>query len=617
MRFKFLIIIIIFNYLVSFNSTVFYQKHPDAINYNGMVVSSNEYASQIGVDILKNGGNAIDAAIAVNFALSVVFPQAGNIGGGGFMVIRTADGEFESIDFREKAPIKSNKNMFLDDSLNVIPNLSTSTGLSSGVPGTVAGMWLAYEKYGTKKWSDLVKPAILLAKNGFNLDPFNVKFLNSDRYSNFLGIDSESKKIFTKENSNFKINENFIQKDLSKTLQRIAIYGAKEFYEGETAINIVKTMKRTGGIISLDDLKNYQAISRKPIEFKYKDYKIYTMPPPSSGGIALAGILNQLELLDLNEIPFHSANQIHLLAEIEKRVYSDRAHYLGDMDFNNIPMETLISKEYAQKRFEEINFNKSTNSQDVSFGNLNYNSADPFNGDIELIKKFQRRNNLIVDGIWGKNSKKKWFEIQKNRESNETTHFSIVDKFGNAVSLTTTLNRRYGNGIIVDDSGFFLNNQMDDFSIKPGHPNTWGLVGNEANSIEPNKRMLSSMTPTIIENNEGNLFMVLGSPGGSTIITTIAQIITNVIDYGMNIQDAVDAQRFHHQWLPDIIDIEPYGFSKETTDKLIKLGHNLRYRSSIGEANCIMIDYSDNELETSKIIYGASDKRRDASAKGH
>jgi len=254
MRFKFLIIIIIFNYLVSFNSTVFYQKHPDAINYNGMVVSSNEYASQIGVDILKNGGNAIDAAIAVNFALSVVFPQAGNIGGGGFMVIRTADGEFESIDFREKAPIKSNKNMFLDDSLNVIPNLSTSTGLSSGVPGTVAGMWLAYEKYGTKKWSDLVKPAILLAKNGFNLDPFNVKFLNSDRYSNFLGIDSESKKIFTKENSNFKINENFIQKDLSKTLQRIATYGAKEFYEGETAINIVKTMKRTGGIISLDDL---------------------------------------------------------------------------------------------------------------------------------------------------------------------------------------------------------------------------------------------------------------------------------------------------------------------------------------------------------------------------
>tara|TARA_B100002051_G_C16745441_1_gene647313 strand:- start:1587 stop:3440 length:1854 start_codon:yes stop_codon:yes gene_type:complete len=617
MRFKFFVNIIIINCLLSLNSTLFYQKHPDAINYNGMVVSSNEYASQIGVDILKNGGNAIDAAIAVNFALSVVFPQAGNIGGGGFMVIRTEDGLVETIDFREKAPSKSNKNMFLDDSLNVIPNLSISTGLSSGVPGTVAGMWLAHQKYGTKKWSDLIKPAIILAKNGFRLDPFNVKFLNSERYSKFLANDIESKKIFTKENSDFKINEIFVQKDLSKTLQRIAIYGAREFYEGKTASNIINTMKRTGGIISLDDLKSYQAISRKPIEFKYKDYKIYTMPPPSSGGIALAGILNQLELINLDEIPFHSANQIHLLTEIEKRVYSDRAHYLGDMDFNNIPIENLISKKYAKKRFEEIDFNKSTSSLDISRGDFNYNSVDPFNGDIDLIKKFQRRNNLIVDGIWGNESKKKWFEIQKNKESNETTHFSIVDQFGNAVSLTTTLNRRYGNGIVVDDSGFFLNNQMDDFSIKPGHPNTWGLIGNEANSIEPNKRMLSSMTPTIIENKDGDLFMVLGSPGGSTIITTIAQITTNVIDYNMSIQDAVDAQRFHHQWLPDFIDVEPYGFSKETIDKLIKLGHNLRYRASIGEANCIMIDYIDNEIETSKIIYGASDKRRDASAKGY
>ena len=617
MRFNFFVTTIIINCLFSLNSTLFYQKHPDAINYNGMVVSSNEYASQIGVDILKNGGNAIDAAIAVNFALSVVFPQAGNIGGGGFMVIRTEDGLVETIDFREKAPINSNKNMFLDDSLNVIPNLSISTGLSSGVPGTVAGMWLAHQKDGTKKWSDLIKPSIFLAKNGFKLDPFNVKFLNSDRYSNFLSLDSESKKIFTKENDIFKINENFIQKDLSKTLQRIAIYGAKEFYEGETATNIVNTMNRTGGIISFEDLKNYQAISRKPIEFKYKDYKIYTMPPPSSGGIALASILNQLELLNLDEIPFHSANQIHSLAEIEKRVYSDRAHYLGDMDFNNIPIETLVSKEYAQKRFEEIDFSKSTNSLDITHGDLNFTSSDPFSGNIKLIKKFQKRHNLTVDGIWGKESKKKWFEIQKSNESTETTHFSIVDQFGNAVSLTTTLNRRYGNGIIVDKSGFFLNNQMDDFSIKPGHPNSWGLVGNEANSIEPNKRMLSSMTPTIIENKDGNLFMVLGSPGGSTIITTIAQIATNVIDYGMNIQDAVDAQRFHHQWLPDVIDIEPYGFSKETTDKLIELGHKLRYRASIGEANCIMVDYINTELKTSKILYGASDKRRDASAKGY
>ena len=616
MIYNFIIFLVFTNISFALERTQFYHKHPDAINYNGMVVSSNEYASKIGVNILEKGGNAIDAAIAVSFALSVVYPQAGNIGGGGFMIVRDKNGKINTIDFRETAPSSSSKNMFLDDSLNVIPNASISSGLSSGVPGTVAGMWLAHQKYGFLPWSELLKPSIKLAKNGFKLDPFNVKFLNSDRYSNYLSIDSETKEIFTKQESIYRIGENFIQEDLAKTLQRISYYGANEFYEGLTSQKIVETMKRTGGIITLDDLKNYRPIEREPIIFDYKGYKIYTMPPPSSGGIALASILKQFELLDIEKIPFHSVEHIHILTEIEKRVYADRAHFLGDSDFNDIPIENLLSDKYSQKRFDEIDFNYSTPSDNIFHGNFNA-SNDPFNGDIDLIKKFQKRNNLVVDGIWGKKSQQKWNSIRKDRESTETTHFSITDSYGNAVSVTTTLNRRYGNGIVVNDSGFLLNNQMDDFSIKPGHPNTWGLIGNEANSIEPNKRMLSSMTPTIVEDLNGDLFLVLGSPGGSTIITTVAQIISNVIDYKMNIKDAVESYRFHHQWIPDFIDIEPYGFSSETINQLSTRGHKIRYRQSIGEANCIMVDNIYNENGHSAIFYGASDSRRDASAKGY
>ena len=561
-------VLIVFNLLLS--------KFPDATNYNGMVVSSNKYASDIGVQVLKDGGNAIDAAIAVSFALAVVHPGAGNIGGGGFMVIRTADGEVRTIDFREKAPSLASQDMFLDDSLNVIPDKSWSTALASGVPGSVSGMWLAHEKYGTKPWYSLIKPSVQLAKHGFDLDALNCSYLNSDKYSSFLSKDIEAKAIFTKK-SNYRIGEKFIQSDLANTLKRISYYGAKEFYEGETSKNIIKCMNRTGGIITADDLKNYRAVERNPIEFEYKGYKIYTMPPPSSGGIALAGILNQLENIDLSLIPYQSSDYIHYIVEAEKRVYSDRAFFLGDSDFNDIPIDILISDDYSQQRWSTVDSIIATPSSEISYGDIEY----------------------------------------YNNESEETTHYSVVDKWGNAVSVTTTINGWFGNGIVVDDSGFLLNNEMDDFSSKPGHPNKYGLVGNKANAIEPNKRMLSSMTPTIVENSNGSLFLVLGSPGGSTIITTVAQIFLNIVEKNMNIKDAVEKGRFHHQWLPDAISFEYQNFSNETLSDLESRGHSYYFRRSIGEANCIMVDYIYNENDTTSVYYGASDSRRDASAEGY
>ena len=556
-------------------------KFPDAIGYNGVVVSSNEYASRIGLEILKKGGNAIDAAIAVSFALAVVHPGAGNIGGGGFMVVRTKDGEVNTIDFRETAPSKAFKNMFLDDSLNVIPGKSWSTALASGVPGSVAGMWLAHQKYGTSSWQDLLRPSILLAQYGFELDPLNSSYLNSEKYKTFLSNDQEAKRIFTKD-GDYKVGELFIQTDLANTLRRIAFSGKEGFYNGETAKNIIKCMTRTGGIISLEDLSNYEAKERKPIIFKYKDHTIYSMPPPSSGGVALAGILNQLENIDFSQTPYHSADYIHYLVEAERNVYADRATFLGDSDFNDIPINNLISDVYSQQRWLEVDLKNARPSSSVSHGNLS--------------------------------------ELTNYVEPEETTHYSIVDKWGNAVSVTTTINGWFGNGIVVDESGFLLNNEMDDFSSKPGVPNKYGLIGNEFNSIEPNKRMLSSMSPTIVENPEGKLFLILGSPGGSTIITTVAQIILNIIEYGMNIKDAVEQPRFHHQWLPDFVYFEPFGFSVETLNALEKRGHTTTFRRSIGEANCIKIDYLEDlgKVNYRNSIYsGAADSRRGASAVGY
>ena len=549
-----LIFIIILSYsLASF---------PDAIGKNGAVSSSSTYATQVGIDVLKDGGNAIDAAVAVGFALSVTFPNAGNLGGGGFMVIRTADGEFTTIDFREVAPQMAHRDMYLDEAGDVIPNMSLYTTHAAGVPGTVAGLGYAHEKYGTKSWNYLLRPAIKLASSGFELSFRDALYLNGSR--SFFLKDQQAAKIFASRDQ-YTVGDLFIQRDLGKTLRRISIAGADEFYKGITANMIEDCMDRTGGIITKEDLKKYKPIEREPIQFNYKGLEFYSMPPASSGGICLAVILNQLETISFEDVGYHSAEHIQPFVEAERRAYADRAEYLGDTDFVSVPVSTLISDSYAQNRFSDYNPDKIIPSSEMGPG-----------------------------------------DIVNFHESDETTHYSVVDKWGNAVSVTVTLNGKYGNGIVVDGAGFLLNNEMDDFSIKPGHPNKYGLVGKEANAVAPSKRMLSSMTPTMVQTGDGQLRLVLGSPGGSTIITTVAQIAVNVIDYGMNIQDAVDAPRFHHQWLPDVVFYEKNGFSKETLDKLSEKGYQLVERLSIGEANCIQVGNG--------IIFATADRRRGASA---
>jgi len=543
-------------------------RNPDAVGRNGMVVSSHKLASLAGVEILKNGGNAIDAAIATGFALSVVHPGAGNIGGGGFMVIRLSDGTVTTIDFREVAPSGACRDMFLDDSMNVIEGKSWQTSWASGVPGSVAGFGMAHEKYGSAKWKTLVQPAVQLAKNGFPLDFQNMSYLNHPYYEGYLSNDLEAEKIFIKDEA-FEIHENFIQKDLGKTLQRIASSGWQEFYTGKTASMIEKCMQRTDGLITREDLKNYKPVERNPITFFYRDYEVHSMPPASSGGVAIAGILNQLENIQLDSLDYHGAQHIHFVSEAERRIYADRAEFMGDMDFVPVPIDALISDDYANSRWQSVDSLTASLSADIAHGDI------PFS----------------------------------YRESEETTHYSVVDKWENAVSVTTTINGWFGNGIVVDGAGFLLNNEMNDFSSKPGVPNAYGLVGNTANAIEPGKRMLSSMSPTIVETPAGELFLVVGSPGGSTIITTTAQIIMNVVDFGMDIEDAVETQRFHHQWLPDMIQLEERGFTSETVQALESRGHSIKYRSSIGEANCIQVEEG--------LIYGSADSRRSSSAVGY
>ena len=557
---KFISLLFIISYSFSFEVA-------DAIGANGAVSTSKLDASSIGLEILKNGGNAIDAAVGVAFALSVVHPSAGNLGGGGFMIIRLANGSVTTIDFREKAPKLATRDMFLDDNNNVIPGKSKYTSWASGVPGTVYGLGLAHEKYGTIAWETLIYPSVNLAKYGFSLDYHNVKLLNSERYKSFLSFDPISKNIFTKKDSSvFEIDENFIQEDLSNTLLRIAKYGYMEFYKGITADYIVSCMERVGGLITHEDLIEYRAIEREPIAFDYKGYKIYSMPLPSSGGITLANILNQVEYMNFDNLDPNSSKYIHLLVEAEKRAYADRAEFLGDSDYINTPTKELISKEYALERYSSIIHRKAVPSKRINPG-----------------------------------------AIEINDESEETTHFSIVDTYGNAVSLTTTINGWFGNGITVDDAGFLLNNEMDDFSAKPGHPNLYGLIGNEANSISPGKRMLSSMTPTIVEGVDGSLFLVLGSPGGSTIITSVAQILINIIEFNMTLKEAVEKKRFHHQWLPDVIYTENYTFSKDVIKRLRRYGHDIKIRSSIGQANCI-------QFGLDGLKHAVSDSRRGGTA---
>lgn len=541
----------------------------DVSGTSGMVVSASKYASQVGIDILKSGGNAVDAAVAIGFALAVTYPQAGNLGGGGFMVIKIKD-TVTAIDYREKAPAGSTRNMFLNEKGEFLPDKSQVGHLSAGVPGSVAGMLYALEKYGTKKREEIIAPAIKLAEDGFEMEQELASSLNGE-YELFKQFPS-TKKVFTKNGLNYTGGELFIQKDLANTLKLISIHGRDGFYSGVTAELIVKEMQRGGGIITSEDLKNYNPVERIPIHINYKGYDVYSMSPPSSGGIALAQLLNMAEYEQIpdrndvyNGIKDHS-NYLHNIIESMKRVYADRSEHLGDPDFWKVPVNELISKDYAKKRRNEIS-NNSTPSGEIKPG-------------------------VFIN------------------ESDQTTHYSVIDKDGNMVSVTTTLNNTYGSGVVVDGAGFLLNDEMDDFASKPGEPNMFGLVGNEANAIEPGKRMLSSMTPTIILK-DGSPFMVVGSPGGGRIITSVFTTIINVIDFKMPLDSAIDKPRFHHQWLPEYLQYEAGAIDDEVLAKLQEKGHQVKQISDYGRVEAILVDWKNHTY------YGHSDRRGYGAAIGY
>ena len=538
-----------------------YPQTKQVLADQAMVVTAHPLATEVGLSIMKNGGNAIDAAIAVQFALAVVYPRAGNIGGGGFMVYRGNDGEISSLDFREKAPKLAHSDMYLDENGNVIDGLSQDTHLAVGVPGVVDGMVKAHQRYGKLPFADLVAPAVRLAEEGILLTAAETETLNK--------YQEEIAEINTQENSfigSFSKGQLFKQPDLAETLRRIMEKGEAGFYEGKTAELFVAEMTRGKGIISLDDLKSYDAVWRVPFKEPYKDYTIISMPPPSSGGIVLCQLLNTIESYPVQEYGFQSKEYIHLVTEAERRAYADRATHLGDSDFWFVPRDSLISEAYLAERMKDFNPNKATSSDSIQAGS---------------------------------------FPIP---ESEETTHFSIVDTEGNAVSITTTLNLNYGSKIVVGGAGFFLNNEMDDFSARPGVPNFFGLVGNEGNSIQPEKRMLSSMTPTIILKGD-DLYMVVGTPGGSTIITSVFQTFVNVAEFGMPLKDAVHSKRFHSQWLPDKIFIEENTLDSTVIQSLEEMGHVVEERSPIGRVEAILV-LPDGRLE------GVADNRGDDSAGG-
>ena len=509
---------------------------------NAMVVSGHPVASQVGLEIIKKGGNAVDAAIAVQFALAVVLPRAGNIGGGGFMVYRSTLGETYSLDFREAAPGKATRDMYIGEKGLVMEGLSTRGHLASGVPGVVDGMIKAYEQFGSLEWSELIEPSVKLAREGHKLTKKEAGGLNNNQ-EDFIKYNSVEPSAVLKDE--WAEGDVIIHEDLANTLSRIKDNGREGFYSGETARLIVAEMERGKGWITLEDLENYSAKWREPIIGEYREYKVISMGPPSSGGIALIQLLNNMESHDLATMKFHSAPTIHLMVESERRVYADRAAHLGDPDYYDVPITMLADLEYNQYRMSDFDPTKATLSDDIREGTT-------------------------------------------MSESEETTHFSIIDTEGNAVSITTTINGGYGSKVFVSGAGFLLNNEMDDFSIKPGHPNMFGLVGGEANAIEPQKRMLSSMTPTIIEKND-KLFMVVGTPGGATIITSVFQTIVNVIDFNMGMQEAVNAQRFHHQWKPDRIIYERNGIDSLVIEELTSMGHSFYGRRGIGRVDAILV----------------------------
>lgn len=530
----------------------------------GMVVSAHPEASKIGAEVMKRGGNAVDAACATEFALAVTYPVAGNIGGGGFMVIRMNDGKTYTLDYREKAPLRGHRDMYLDDEGKVIKELSLDSHLAVGVPGTVDGIIRAHTRFGKLAFRDVIQPAIDLARNGFPITAKQAGRLNSYKES-FLKM-NDHKVVFVKDDL-WKEGDILKQPELAHTLELIRDKGRDGFYKGETAEALTEQMKKHKGLITQKDLDEYRSVWRVPVTGNYKNYTIISMPPPSSGGVALMQLLGMTELYPVKEWGWHDVKTVHLMIEAERRVYADRAEFLGDPDFYKVTVKGLLDPSYLKERMANFDPEKATPSSEIKHG-------EP-----------------------------------AGAESEETTHYSVVDSKGNAVAVTTTLNRGYGTKIVVEGAGFLLNNEMDDFSVKPGVPNSYGLVGGEANSIQPGKRMLSSMTPTILEK-DGKLFMVVGSPGGSTIITSVFQTILNVVEHGMNMQEAVAASRFHSQWLPDMVYYEKGGFSDSLKQQLETMGHKLKERSSIGRVDAILC-LPDGTLE------GGADPRGDDVAAGN
>lgn len=523
----------------------------------GAVVSAHPLASEVGVAILKQGGNAVDAAIATQLALAVVYPAAGNIGGGGFSVIRLSNGGTFTIDYREKAPGKAHRDMYLDQQGHAQTSLSQNGHLAAGVPGAVAGIFQCM-KYASLPFKKLIQPAIDLAEKGFVITEGEARSLNRSQ-NDFIKYNTVTP-IFVKPGG-WKTGDTLIQKDLANTLKRIRDHGKQGFYEGETARLIVEEMKRAHGIISYDDLKNYEARERVPVLFKYKDYWIITMPLPSSGGVLLPQMMHMIEDQPVKQYGFQSAQAVQLMTEIERRAYADRAKYLGDVDFYKVPINKLTSPAYAKERMKDYQPNTAGSSTAVQAG--------------------------IIP------------------ESEETTHFSVCDGAGNAVSVTTTLNGGYGSSTVVGGAGFLLNNEMDDFSIKPGVPNLYGAVGGDANAIAPGKRMLSSMTPTIVLKNN-KPYLIVGTPGGTTITTSVFQTLINILEFDMSIEDAVNKPKFHHQWLPDEIQVEA-DFPQTVRDQLQQMGYKVKQRGAIGRTEVIRID-ADGKMEA------VADKRGDDGA---
>lgn len=538
-------------------------KKEGLITTKAMVVSARQEASDIGVDLMKKGGNAFDAMLATSMALAVTYPYAGNLGGGGFIVYRLGDGKKGALDFREKAPLAASKDMYLNANGDIIPNKITVGSHAIAVPGTVAGIFKAHEKFGRLDVETVLRPVVNLAKRGFCVTELQAESLN--KHDSVFKQVNKKDILFSKA---YKPGDTIKNRALANTLERLIQNGSEEFYKDQTAKKLVAFLQTHGALITEEDLEAYQAKWRDPISFTYDDLKITSMSPPSSGGIVLQQIMGMIEDFDLKASGHNTLETIQVLVEAEKRAYADRAFYLGDPDFVDIPSKQLTSKAYLKERMDNFTFDHPTPSKVISHGHI------------------------------------------ETYESDETTHFSIVDQFGNALAMTTTLNGAYGSKLYADELGFFLNNEMDDFSSKPGEPNIYGLIGAEANSIQPEKRMLSSMTPTIVEK-ESKLYMVLGTPGGSTIITSVLQTILNVHEFGLSMQEAVDAPRFHHQWLPDEIRMEPEGFDPKIIEQLKAKGYPINFERTpiIGKVDAILIR-DDGTLE------GGADHRGDDAASG-